>query len=505
MKKGRGLRASALFHARHSWGAVEASEPHAPMPVSSGQRDAPGSRSRCVDGACVVNHGPTHRPAQAAERLSAPRRTLRGRDVLAITVGIVIGAGIFRAPALVAGAAESEAVVLLAWAAGGVLSMIGAMCYGELACAWPHIGGDYHFLDRAYGRRVAFFHAWARLAVIQTGSIALLAYIFGDYAAAIVPIGPNSSAFYAGCAVILITVVNWTGIRLGAGMQRWLTLVEVLGLVLLIVAGLTLSPAGPSPASATGEDAVGLMMVFVLLTYGGWSEAAYVSAEIEQPHRMATLMIVALGIVTLLYMLANLAFLNALGLRGVAESNAVAAEVMRRATGEPGAAAISLAIVIAAITSANATAITGARTTCALGRNFPALRWLGKWDVARGTPTNALVAQGAVAVLLVLAGAFAPDGFRLVVEYTAPVFWFFLLLVGIALFVLRAREPDAPRPFRVPLYPVLPAIFCLTSLYLLYSSIAYTGIGALAGIAVLAAGGLLLLLLRPLPQKETGQ
>jgi amino acid transporter len=203
----------------------------------------------------------------------------------------------------------------------------------------------------------------------------------------------------------------------------------------------------------------------------------------------------------LLYLLVNLALLNAIGLQGLAGSDAAAAEVMRRAMGEPGAALISLVVAIAALTSANATAITGARSTCALGRNFAELKWLGRWHAGRDTPGNGLIAQTGVALLLVLAGAFARDGFQLAVEYTAPVFWLFLLLVGISLFVLRTREPDAERPFRVPLYPVLPAIFCATSLYLLYSSLAYTGLGALVGILVLSVGGVLLTLLHPL--KET--
>ncbi|MBB4633210.1 amino acid transporter [Sphingosinicella soli] len=215
-------------------------------------------------------------------------------------------------------------------------------------------------------------------------------------------------------------------------------------------------------------------------------------------------MVIGLGIVTVLYLLVNLAFLNALGLAGMAESDAVAADVMRRAFGERGAAILSLLIVVAALTSANATAITGARTSCALGREFPAFRWLGRWDRARDTPGNALVVQGGIALLLVVAGAFARDGFTLAVEYTAPVFWFFLLLTGIALFVLRVREPDVPRPFRVPLYPLTPALFCLTCLYLLWSSVSYTGWGAFAGIAVLAAGGVLLIVFRSLGKESDG-
>ena len=444
-------------------------------------------------------------PAAVASRTPGiPRPDLTGRAVLALTVGIVIGAGIFRTPALAAGAAGSEAALLIAWAAGGLLSIVGALCYAELASAYPNVGGDYHFLQRAYGGRIAFLYAWARMAVIQTGSIALLAFVFADYASSVAPLGPHSAVVYAAAAVILLSGANWAGVKLGAGFQRWLTLVEVAGLVLVIVAGLLLAPAEAVSRPAAGGGSWGLMMVFVLLTYGGWSEAVYVSAEVkDSPRRMGTYMVAGLALVTLLYLLVNLAFLRALGLGGLAASDAVAADVMRLAMGQAGAAVISLVVGIAALTSANATVITGARSTCALGRGFTQLGWLGRWHGERNTPGNAIIAQAAIALLLVAGGAFARDGFALAVEYTAPVFWFFLLLVGIALFVLRMREPGRDRPFRVPLYPALPAIFCATSLYLRYSSIAYTGSGALIGIAVRAVGAALLALLQPVTLEET--
>ncbi len=432
-----------------------------------------------------------------------PRRTLGDLDVFALTVGIVVGAGIFRTPALVAGFAPDAATMIAAWVAGGLLSIAGALCYAEMAATWPHMGGDYHFLGRAYGERLAFLYAWARLAVIQTGSLALLAFIVGDYLQVIVPLGPMGPAIWAGLAVVAVSGLNWLGIRWGATAQRWLTLVEVAGLVAVIVAGFMVAPAGAAPAPVSEGGAIGLMMVFVLLAYGGWSEAVYVSAEMKAaPRRIAPIMAAALALVTLLYVLVNLAALHSLGFAGLAVSGAVAAEVMRRALGDGGAAAISAAVAVAALTSANATAITGGRTAAALGQRFAALRWLGRWDMSRDTPGNALVAQGAVALGLVVAGGFARDGFQLAVEYTAPVFWFFLFLVGVALFVLRRRFPDVERPFRVPLYPVLPAVFCATTAYLLWSSLAYTGWGALAGVAVLGAGAVLLLFLKP--EEEIG-
>lgn len=432
-----------------------------------------------------------------------PQPTIRARELLAVTVGIVIGAGIFKTPSLVAGASGSEAVFLATWVAGGLLSIVGALCYAELASAFPSVGGDYHFLVRAFGERTGFLYAWARLSVIQTGSLALLAFIFGDYASSLVPLGPVSSTLYAGAAVMALTAINWIHVRAGTGSQIWLTALEVGGLIALIVVGLTAAGAGTIPSAQRAESgSLGLTLVFVLLTYGGWSEAAYLSAELRAgKRRMAAVLVGSLTLVTLLYLFVNLAYLKALGLQGIAASNAVAADMIRPVAGPAGAAAISLLVAVAALTSANATAITGARTTYALGRNFRQLNWLGRWSEG-GTPRHALVFQGAVALLLIGVGGFARSGFQMVVEYTAPVFWLFLLLVGISLFVLRVKEPDAERPFPVPFYPWFPLIFCGTSAFLLYSSIAYTGISALVGVGVLAIGAVLLLFLDP-THKET--
>lgn len=438
-------------------------------------------------------------PISAAPN-DAPRRVLRGRDAAALTVGMVLGAGIFRTPSLVAAGVGSGGALLLVWLAGALIAMIGALCYAELASAYPDTGGDYRFLERAFGGDLAFLYAWARLSVIQTGSVAVLAFVFGDYLSQIAPLGVASPAIYAAAAVIAITAVNWLGVRAGTRAQNLLTLVEVGGLVLVIVAGLAVAPAAaPSAAVATetGGGSIGLVMVFVLLTYGGWNEAAYLSAELRGGGgRVGRVLLVSLVAIAALYLLANLAYLRALGLGGMAASQAVAADVMRAAFGQVGATVIAGAIAVAALTSASATVFTGARSAYALGRDVPALAPLGRWHMPSGAPRNALLAQGAVALALVAAGAFARDGFQLAVEYTAPVFWLFFLLVGVALFVLRRRDPDRPRPFRVPLYPVTPLLFCAVDAYLLWSSLAYTGWGALVGVLVLAMGGLILLYLR---------
>jgi amino acid transporter len=459
----------------------------------------------------------------AASRASAPARTLSVGDAVFVIVGIVIGAGIFRAPSVVAANTTSDLAMLLVWVAGGLIALVGALCYAELASTYPSTGGDYHFLHRAFGRRLAFLFAWARATVMQTGSIALLAYVFGDYAQEIWPLGAHGPALYAAAAVIAFTAVNLAGRGQGIGTQRAFTLAEVAGVSAIAVAGLvlgshalpgfgaeqalaaTLGSAGDTgaaavaggPGAAGGEPAPapaataarGRARGGVMLTYGGWNEAAYLSAEVRGERApIARALFVGIGVVTVLYLLANLAYLRGLGHAGMAESSAIGADLMRAIWGEGGATLVAALIAIAALTSLNATVITGARTNHALGVDFPRLGFLAHWDARRQAPVAALWVQGGIALALVLLGSLTRSGFTTLVEYTAPVFWAFFALTGLALFRLRRVDPARPRPFRVPLYPLTPVAFVATSLYMLWSSLNYSGLGAFVGVAVLAAG-----------------
>jgi amino acid transporter len=202
--------------------------------------------------------------------------------------------------------------------------------------------------------------------------------------------------------------------------------------------------------------------------------------------------VTSLVFITGLYLLVNWTFLAALGVNGVASSRAVATDVVHRALGAHGARLIGLLVVVSSLTSANAAIFTGARSCYALGRDFRAFSVVGRWRTASGTPANALLAQGAIALALVAVGGFTRRGFETMVEYTAPVFWLFLFLTGVGLIVLRWRDPARPRPFRVPLYPLTPLVFCASSGYLVYASLAYAGPGALVGASVLALGVVLL-------------
>jgi len=426
---------------------------------------------------------------------SAPRAVLRTRDGVILVVSLDLGAGIFRAPQLVAAGSSSGTMFLGLWVIGGAISLIGALCYAELAAAYPNAGGEYHFLGRAFGRRAGFLCAWSRMTVIQTGSIAILSFLVGDYVASLAggpDPHPSLSAGVAAVVVVGLTLLNVAGLRQSGGVQYVLTTIEVLGLVAVILAGLVIAapaePVIPAPAEAS-TGGIALAVVFVLLTFGGWSEAAYISAELRDRRRGAIRTLGwGLGILTGLYLLANAAYLRGLGLEGVAGSSAVAADLMRLAAGSSGAAAMSFAVIIAALSSANATMITGARSNYALGRDVPLFGFLGGWHEGRHTPRAAFLFQGGIALLLVAFGAFARSGFEAMVAYTAPVFWLILFGTGASLLVLRRREPSAERPFRVPFYPIVPLSFCGIAAYMLYSSVAYAGRGALLGVAVMLAG-----------------
>lgn len=427
-----------------------------------------------------------------------PRPTIGTLDAVALIVGIVVGAAIFETPALVAANSSGPSIMIGAWVLGGVVSFMGALCYAELASTYPHPGGDYHYLTRAYGDRVAFLFAWARMSVIQTGSIALLAFIFGDYMSQLFPLGPQSSSIYAALAVIVLTALNVAGVRQSKESQKVLTAAEVLGLLLLIGAGLLLAPGAveplpASPPSGESSSAFGLIMVFVLLTYGGWNEAAYISAELKGGRRsIVKVLTISIAVITALYVLFNLTLLRVMSMEQIAGSEAIGADLMRIVAGEPGAVLLSLLVCASALSSANAVILTGGRSGFAMGRDFRMFSWMGRWSARGNTPRNALVAQGAVALVLVGLGTFTRSGFKTMVDYTAPVFWFFFLLTAISLLMLRRREPDAIRPFRVPLYPVIPLLFALTCAWLLYSSLAYTGFGAGLGVVVLLIGVILL-------------
>jgi len=427
-----------------------------------------------------------------------PKQLLSVTDGVLLTAGMIIGALIFKAPSTVAGATGGAGQFLFAWLLGGAVSLCGALVYAELASRHPDTGGEYVFLMRGWGRGVAFLFAWSRLTVIQTGAIAAVAFVFGDYASEILRLGAHSSAIWAAIAVAVFTALNVAGTLQSKLLQKVMEVSLIAGLVVFSIAALVKGGA-PAEAAAPGPGfgAFGFAMIFVLLAYGGWNEAAYLAGEVKDGRRNMTRILV-LGVVgvTALYLLVNLAYLAVLGHGGIKASKAVAADVMRALTGDKGAVLLALIVCVSVATTINAAIFTGARTSYALGRDFHFLKELGQWRESGSTPANALLLQGAITLVLVGASALTPDGFNAMVAYTSPVFWTFFLLTGLTIFKFRAVGGERPA-FVTPFYPIIPAAFVVTCAYMLYSSIDYVrnpdygpkfGVAVLAGLVVMLAG-----------------
>lgn len=437
---------------------------------------------------------------------AVPRRRLGVWHAVSVCIGMVIGAGIFKSAPLAAQSIPSDFALLAAWAFGGLMTLAGVLCFAELAGAFPDPGGDYFFLRKAYGDGAGFLFAWSRFAVIHTGSMAMLAFSFGDYLAEIVDLGVHGSAIIGAATIIALASLNLAGLRVGIGMQTLLVVGVIAGLLLVGLAGAlhaydpgsVASTAGASTGTtAHGPLQLGAGLVYVFLAFGGWSDTATLSAEMRDgDHGIKRALVIGMSLVTGLYLLANWAYVRGLSIDGLAASSAPAADLALLAFGNVGQLAIVAIVAVTSVTSMNAILIAGSRTTFAAARDTASLDVLRRWHLDRGTPSRAIVAISLVSLFLLAFGALTRGGFATMVDYLSPVYWLFLTLSGVALIVLRIREPGARRPFRVPGYPVVPLVFVASSIYVFWSSIAYVRVGAVVGVAVLLVGALLLLVLR---------
>ena len=316
-----------------------------------------------------------------------------------LTVGMVIGVGIFKAPSIVAGNTSGSAEFLFAWLLGGVISLCGALVYAELSARHPETGGEYAFLHHGLGRGTAFLFAWSRMTVIQTGAIAAVAFVFGEYASEIWRLGEHSAALYAALSVVALTLLNFAGTLQsktaaeghGDRADRRAAVPRRRG----ADGGRNARAAKAAAAPGAGGGDFLFAMMFVFFTFGGWNEAAYLAGEVREPRRnMLKILVGGIVAVTALYLLVNVGYLAALGQGGVAASKAVGADVMRLVAGEAGAVLLSFIVCVSALTTINAAVFTGARTNFAMGRDYPLFRKLGDWREKGSTPANSLHPAG---------------------------------------------------------------------------------------------------------------
>lgn len=448
-------------------------------------------------------------------------------DAVSIIVGIVVGTSIFRASAAIFTFAGGPGAALALWVVGGALAWCGAVCYAELATTYPRDGGDYEYLNRAFGRWSGFLFAWAQLTTIISGNIAIMAYVFADYAGHLWPTLNRYEVWLTLAPIVALSALNVAGIAAGKFTQNVLTLAKVVGLTGLVLAGLLAASTGSIPLQveattpANNSSAnIGLALVFVLYAYGGWSHAAFVAAEVRNQRRnLPRALVFGIAGITLVYLAVNGAYLHALGYDAARNATAPAADVLERVAGAWGSRAISILVMLSALGAINGMILTAARIYAVWGTDYPALAWLATWNERRAAPVAAITVQAMIAAVLVAvvgttSGRSTFDwmliqlgldalpwqqysgGFELLVAGSAPAYWILTFLTGVAVFILRWRDCQPARPFTIPFYPLPAIIFCGTCLFMLRASFDYAHGLSLLGFIPLLIGALGWLVLR---------
>ena len=448
--------------------------------------------------------------SNASPRLA---RRLSVVDGMGVTIGIMVGSGIFASPGEVVDRAGGTRLALVAWASSSLLAMLGALCFAELGAAFPHAGGNYHFLSLAYHESVGFAFVWSSFFITSTGSQAIILLVGAKYligGGAVPDADENGGGTYANwpgtlvavVAVWVITGINCLGVRSGARVQNTLTALKGLLVVGVIIMGIGYAAsANPGHAhnnlSADGDDdgrqggGVGTILPFAqamvacLWAFDGWADIAFLAEEMRNPSRSIPIVIVAsVACTATLFIGVNIAYMCALSADDIASSDAVALDLARRVSPGPILAqCVAIGVAVSALGSANGSVLTGARIYYAAARDgtFPA--FLSRISSRHRAPVAALLVQGVWTTLLILIpGA----NFSSLLSYFAVAGWFFYGATSIALIVLRWRFPDVPRPFHCPLYPFPPIAVGVVSALLVAGCVAEAPVPSLAAVGFVA-------------------
>ena len=416
-------------------------------------------------------------------------------------MGTIIGAGIFQTAPIIARHAGNFTALISLWLLGGLVTVIGALCFAELTTRFRDLpGGDYGFLKLAFGRPLAFMFAWATFWIIRPGNIGAMAFTFAIYFDQLLGFATTGDgkpaqlrhALFAIAAVLLLSLASLIGLKQAKWIQNLLTAAKVIGI--LAICGLAfLAPASQGMSTQlvgdSGSEGIESMwllaMVFIMFSFGGWNDLSFVATEIRNPEKnLFRALILGSLAVTAIYALINIAFVFSLGYDSVVGSSAVATDVVKNSLGPDNwignrcTQLIAGLICISCLGAINGIVITSPRIYYAAGRDFEAIRVLGKWDGQRNQPWIATALQAIVTIGLFSLCFRYDEPFKVIVTASAPFFWTFLGLAGLSLIVLRYRAPKQPNNqadgnFRVPMYPLEPLILATVCFLMTYSSIQY--------------------------------
>ncbi len=391
-------------------------------------------------------------------------RSLTLTDATLLVVGCIVGVGIFRTAAPIAGHVSSPLLTLLLWVVGGAVSLCGALCYAELAAMFPASGGDYLFITRTYGRFWGFLFGWTKVFIERTGTIAILGFVFAEYFSRILPYDDATARWVGAGAVLVLTTVNAAGLRWGALVQNCFTVLKILALTSLAAAGIsavlsgdTVKPSWAWPNLSALDVVLSLPVafVFVLWTYGGWTEAAYVADEVRKPTKNVPRAIIGgVLLTTALYLLVNWAYLLCVTVEALPGTKLVAAVVMQEWLGPAGGVFMAWMIACSAFGALNGYILTSGRVLYALGKDHRLFRRLSAVHPEFHTPAAALWVNAALAAVLVFTKTFD----QIMVYSTVVITVFFILGVW-AVVLQRRKNPKAERPYRAWGYPWTALVF----------------------------------------------
>ena len=420
------------------------------------------------------------------------KRVLKLRDVSLLTVGAVIGSGIFIVPALVLRASNgSVPVATSVWLLAGVLSLLGALSYAELAAMNPEAGGLYTYLRDAYGNFPAFLYGWTLFVLAGSGSVATLAVAFSNYLQELVAIGPLASRVVSIAMIIVLCAINVRGTRQSADLQNWTTALKagplfLLSVYLLFVGSGLGGEAAPATTATHASMISGLLtaMIGVLWAYEGWQYVTFVAGEVIEPQRTFPRGLIAgTAVLVLLYCLASVAYVAALGVERAMGSERIAADAVSATLGSAAAKLIAVAILISMFSAANSIVLTTPRVFFAMARDGVFFRQLAHVHARFGTPAVAVCAMSVISAILAASGTFEQ-----LLTYVVFTSWIFYALGALSVFVLRRKKPLAQRPFRVPGYPLTPILFVVSAAIIVINAIITQPTRAAVGLGLVLLG-----------------
>ncbi len=416
---------------------------------------------------------------------------------IAILVGSTIGSGIFRSPAGIADKVPGPVPLLIVWVLGGVFVLCGALTLAEVSGAYPKTGGVYVFIREAWGRLPAFLFGWAELVMIRAAALGAISTTFAEYFIRVTGNDPSAAPYstythwVAAVAIFIAGSINYVGVRRAGAMVNFATTAKVLGLLTIIVAafviGLPETGGHYTPAIPPGSfsfSAIGLALVSVLWVYDGWADVSFIAGEVKDPERnLPRVLIIGTVSIIVIYLLANLAYMAVLPVEEIRTSRLVAADVADRLVGPPGVAFVSAVVMISTFGTLSAVMITGPRILFATAADGMLFKPLARVHPKYGTPYVSIATVTAVGVIFVLLGTFE----QLADAFVTAIVPFYAMAVA-SIYVLRKRAGYAPS-FRVPLYPLVPALFVLSTMALLINAIVdessrWATLGVIGGILV---------------------